>query len=98
MKSGADMQLSVNNFKNKLLQFQVLTYDSLNYQKITQMDKRKHPVFESRVERVKKEVVISHANCGQVVNLKTAIDEVVSQMHSPVLESHLRHMEEQAKK
>ena len=40
----------------------------------------------------------SHEWCAKIVNLVERVDRIIVAMPSPVAESHLRHMEEQAKK
>ena len=42
--------------------------------------------------------IVSHAQCAESLNLSGLPAKIVSEMPSPVLESHRRHMELQAKK
>ncbi|KAF2639205.1 hypothetical protein P280DRAFT_519400 [Massarina eburnea CBS 473.64] len=69
------------------------TYESYDFAKLHDTSRHgKNP------EEFRKCGLISHALCGTLIDFAAAMRQVVSQMPSPMLDSHKRHMEEQAKK
>jgi hypothetical protein len=108
-RSSAGIALSVSSFQRKLQAIEVVTYHSadckllamgieeiaskLSYGQMVQWNsqwgiKTLEALSTSR----------AHVSCGGIANMRQAIQELVTQMPSPTLDSHRRHMEEQAKK
>jgi hypothetical protein len=107
-KTSADINLSVADFHKKLQDIKFVTYDRGNYgllaKAIEEDSRQAHWArmdwsSQSGIQKLE-EITTSHAHvlCGGIANMRLAIQELVTQMPSPTLDSHRRHMEEQAKK
>jgi hypothetical protein len=108
-KTSADINLSVAGFQKKLQDIQVVTYDRVGCDllaktiednvRINTYDGRIQWSSQSGIQKLE-EITTSqaHVSCGGIANMRQAIRELVTQMPSPTLDSHRRHMEEQAKK
>jgi hypothetical protein len=107
-KTSADINLSVAGFQKKLQDIKVVTYDRGNYGLIAKaIEKDSRQAHWARMDwsspsgiQKLEEITTSqaHVSCGGIANMRQAIQELVTQMPSPTLDSHRRHMEEQAKK
>jgi len=113
-KTGTTLEMSVATLQAHLETFQISTYDTHNYAEMAKYDehvehtKKPNPfdytlsVSSTSNPRDRKYYlghgIVSHARCAETLNLSGLPAKVVSKMPSPVLESHRRHMELQAKK
>lgn len=100
-KTGAEISSSVNSIQISLRDTKILTIDSHNYAQIVNHGQglsRSYGNREGIREEYLKHGITSHSTCGEIIDIAAMVHQVVSQMPSPTLESHRRHMEEQAKK
>jgi hypothetical protein len=105
-KTEADVTMSVCELQKVFGSFYVRTFDSHHYPSLLRYGGTvgrsyggygPDPLEKDPVE-LWNHGVISHINCKKVVDMDQCASRAVSAMWSPVLTSHMRHMQEQAKK
>jgi hypothetical protein len=102
-RTGAEITISVDQLKEQLLGLRFTTHESTEWDNIRSNIRLMSTDVaywssSDSLAALKKITQKSHAKCARVIDLSKRIELVISNMPSPVLDSHRRHMEEQAKK
>jgi hypothetical protein len=92
--------MSVASLQQLLQGITISTIDSHDYEALTNYMRRDNWYSEKSKTREKllDHGLMSHSKCGEIVDLAGCANRAVAAMKSPTLDSHRRHMEEQAKK
>jgi hypothetical protein len=101
MWAATDVEMSVEEMQTCLGKVVIRTYTSHDYSTIFRSSKMLISIAPNHHElyfQGEGRGVKQHTKCGEAVNLVDGIRRMISEMPSPILESHLVHMDEQAKK
>jgi hypothetical protein len=98
MWAATNVEMSVEEMQACLGKVVIQTYTSHDYSAIYRTSQQLIPMTPNLDQFFQGRGLNHHTKCGEAVDLVDRIRRMIPEMPSPILESHLVHMDEQARK